>query len=67
MALRIPSDWMEPNRVGPHDVSYAFTCDFDMESQLRPVAKLDAIHSDHEVRGAYSVEAEAKATAHGAA
>ena len=65
---------LEPNRVGPHDVSYALTphdvryaltCDFDLESQLRPLADLDAIHSDHEVRGAYSFEVEAKATAHG--
>ena len=56
---------LEPNRVAPDVVSYALTCDFDLGSQLHPLADLDAQHADRDVRGAYTFEVEAKATADG--
>ena len=56
---------LEPNRVGQPDVRYELTGDFDLVGQLHSLAVLDAVHPDHEVRGVYSFEVEAKAAAHG--
>ena len=56
---------LEPNRVSPYCVRYSLECDFDLQSQLPPLADLDAIIADIEVLGTYKFEVESEATAHG--